>query len=126
MDPVELVNKYGFPIVMAVGMGFIIKYVWEWATKEVKPVISDANTVLIALIDRIRMLDNDLIRLNQKVNTVLHLRGKMIESDRVMETALVEAQANKKFHDAMDEADKINTKPKIDPSDKKEAAGGSS
>jgi hypothetical protein len=83
MDVVMLVNKYGFPIVMAVGMGFIIKYVWEWATKEVKPVINDANTVLIALIDRIRMLDNDLIRLNQKVNTVLHLRGKMIESDRV-------------------------------------------
>lgn len=83
MDVVMLVNKYGFPIVMAVGMGFIIKYVWEWATKEVKPVISDANTVLIALIDRIRMLDNDLIRLNQKVNTVLHLRGKTIEHERV-------------------------------------------
>ena len=124
MDVVELVNKYGFPIVMAVGMGFIIKYVWEWATKEVKPVISEANTVLIALIDRIRMLDNDLIRLNQKVNTVLTIRGKMIESDRVMETALVEAQANKKFHDAMDEADSIAKK--VDPSDKKEAAGGSS
>jgi hypothetical protein len=131
MDVVELVNKYGFPIVMAVGMGYIIKYVWEWCTKEVKPVISDANTVLIALIDRIRMLDNDLIRLNQKVNTVLTIRGKMIESDRVMETALVEAQANKKFHDAIDEADKVSgkvtapTKP-VDPSDKKEAAGGSS
>jgi hypothetical protein len=68
---------------MAVGMGFIIKYVWTWATTEVKPVISDANTVLIALIDRIRMLDNDLIRLNQKVNTVLHLRGKTIEYERV-------------------------------------------
>ena len=43
MDVVELVNKYGFPIVMAVGMGFIIKYVWEWATKEFKPVIGEAN-----------------------------------------------------------------------------------
>ena len=125
---VDLVNKYGFPIVMAVGMGYIIKYVWEWSTKEVKPVISEANTVLIALIDRIRMLDNDLIRLNQKVNTVLHLRGKMIESDRVMETQKVEAQANAKFHDAMDEADSINAKSKnkIDPSDDKEAKGGSS
>ena len=123
-DIAELVNKYGFPIVMAVGMGFIIKYVWEWATKEVKPVISEANTVLIALIDRIRMLDNDLIRLNQKVNTVLHLRGKMIESDRVMETQKVEAQANAKFHEAMDEAD--NIAKKVDPTDKKEAAGGSS
>ena len=54
-DISEIVNKYGFPIVMAVGMGLIIHMVWEWCTKEVKPVISDANTVLIALIDRIRM-----------------------------------------------------------------------
>ena len=116
----ELVNKYGFPIVMAVGMGYIIKYVWEWSTKEVKPVISEANTVLIALIDRIRMLDNDLIRLNQKVNTVLHLRGKMIESDRVMETVKVEAQANKKFHDAMEEADSIANKEEKKDDKKKE------
>ena len=94
MDVVDLVNKYGFPIVMAVGMGFIIKYVWEWATKEVKPVISDANTVLIALIDRIRMLDNDLIRLNKKVNTVLHLRGKSIEHERVE----AEKEINEKIH----------------------------
>lgn len=91
MDVVELINKYGFPIVMAVGMGFIIKFVWTWCTEEVKPVISDANTVLIALIDRIRMLDNDLIRLNQKVNTVLHLRGKTIEYERV--------EAEKKIND---------------------------
>ena len=83
MNVIELINKYGFPVVMAVGLGFIIKYVWEWVTKEVKPVINDANNVLIALIDRIRMLDNDLIRLNQKVNTVLHLRGKTIEHERV-------------------------------------------
>ena len=100
-DIAELVNKYGFPIIMAVGMGYIIHYVWTWATTEVKPVISDANTVLIALIDRIRMLDNDLIRLNQKVNTVLHLRGKSIEHERVA----AEKQINK-------------------TSDDKEAAGG--
>ena len=107
MDVVELVNKYGFPIVMAVGMGFIIKYVWEWATKEVKPVISDANTVLIALIDRIRMLDNDLIRLNQKVNTVLHLRGKTIEYERV--------QAEEKIN-----------RVHVDDEDSKSAASGES
>jgi hypothetical protein len=110
MDVVELINKYGFPIVMAVGLGYIIKYVWEWATKEVKPVISEANTTLVALIDRIRMLDNDLIRLNQKVNTVLHLRGKIIESDRVMEAVKVEREASQRF----DEAAKLDdNKPKF-------------
>jgi hypothetical protein len=58
----------------------------------------DANTVLIALIDRIRMLDNDLIRLNQKVNTVLHLRGKTIEHERVE----AEADINQKTVEAKD------------------------
>ena len=91
----EIISKYGFPIVMAVGMGFIIKYVFLWATTEVKPVINDANTVLIALIDRIRMLDNDLIRLNQKVNTVLHLRGNSIETERV--------EADKKINKSSDD-----------------------
>ena len=47
------------------------------------------------------MLDNDLIRLNQKVNTVLHLRGKMIESERVMEAVKVEAEAKAKFEKAI-------------------------
>jgi len=94
-DIADLVNKYGFPIIMAVGMGYIIHYVWEWCTKEVKPVLSDANTVLIALIDRIRMLDNDLLRLNQKVNTVLHLRGKTIERERVA----AEIEINKSDND---------------------------
>ena len=81
----ELINKYGFPIVAAGGMGYMIYYVWTWATKEIKPVLSEANTVLIALIDRIRMLDNDLIRLNQKVNIVLQLRK--IEHDEVTKQA---------------------------------------
>jgi hypothetical protein len=98
-DIADLISKYGFPIVAAVGLGAIIKYVWVWATKEIKPVISDANVVLIALIDRIRMLDNDLIRLNQKVNTVLHLRGKTIEHERVE----AEDKINQKIAEVKDE-----------------------
>ena len=79
----KLIGEYGFPIVAAFGMGYFVYYVWKWATTEVKPELSQANTTLVALIDRIRMLDNDLIRLNQKVDTVLHLRGKTIEHERV-------------------------------------------
>lgn len=103
MDIVTLINKYGFPIVAAGGMGYMIFYVWTWATKEIKPILSDANTVLIALIDRIRMLDNDLIRLQQKVNTVLHLRGKIIEGERVLEQQKVEREADEKFREALKE-----------------------
>ena len=70
------VKQYGFPIVAAAGLGYFVYYVWQWVTTEIKPVTGDANKVLIDLIDRIRMLDNDLIRLNQKVNVILSLREK--------------------------------------------------
>lgn len=79
---INFINQYGFPIVAAIGAMWMIYYVWCWATKDVKPILSDANTVLVALIDRVRMLDNDLIRLQQKVNVVLQLRGEVIEKER--------------------------------------------
>jgi hypothetical protein len=125
MDVVELINKYGFPIVMAVGLGYIIKYVWEWSTKEVKPVLSEANGVLIALIDRIRMLDNDLIRLNQKVNTVLHLRGKTIEYERVEAEKAINA-IKKTEEPQTEETIRVwpDAKKKLDPDDVKTASAG--
>lgn len=84
MDLTELINKYGFPIIAAAGMGYFVYYVWQWVTTEIKPVVSEANTVLIALIDRIRMLDNDLIRLNQKVNVILSLEKNKEEHDAII------------------------------------------
>ena len=77
-----IIGQYGFPIVAAVGMGYFIYYVWKWVTTEVKPVLGDANGTLIGLIDRIRMLDNDLIRLNQKLTIVLQLREEELQELR--------------------------------------------
>ena len=94
MDIVELVNKYGFPIVAAGGMGYFIYYVWTWVTKEIKPVLSEASGVLIALIDRVRMLDNDLIRLNQKINIVLMMR-EIKEDEKNQEKLNKEIDSNK-------------------------------
>lgn len=77
MDPqqiVDIVNKYGFPIVAAVGMGYFIYFIYSYVTTVLVPLIKEINVILIALIDRIRMLDNDLIRLQQKVNVVLQIK----------------------------------------------------
>ena len=43
----DAINKYGFPIIAATGIGYMIYYVWTWATTEVKPVLSEANTCLL-------------------------------------------------------------------------------
>ena len=71
---IQAINQYGFPIIAAMGLGYFVYYVWKWVTQEIKPVLSEANTTLIALIDRIRMLDNDMIRLTQKINMVLEFK----------------------------------------------------
>lgn len=73
----EAINKFGFPIVAALGLGYFVYYVWTWATQKVDPVVNDANMTLIALIDRIRMLDNDLIRLNQKLSMILEFQQRL-------------------------------------------------
>ena len=74
MDIVDLINQYGVPTVVAVGMGYFIFYIWKYVTKEILPTLSDAQGTLISLIDRVRMLDNDMIRLDQKINTILNMR----------------------------------------------------
>jgi hypothetical protein len=77
MDPqliAELVKQYGFPIVAAVGMGYFVWFIYKFVTDKLMPLIGETNGILIALIDRVRMLDNDLIRLNQKVSVVLQIK----------------------------------------------------
>lgn len=82
-DVAALISKYGFPIIAAIGLGYGVYYVWNWVTKEINPVISITRTTLIGLVDRIRMLDNDLIRLNEKVEVVLQFKkeSKILTSD---------------------------------------------
>jgi len=71
---IDAINQYGFPIVAAMGLGYFVYYVWRWVTTEIKPVLGQASSTLVALIDRIRMLDNDMIRLTQKIQMVLELK----------------------------------------------------
>ena len=68
-----LIKQYGFPIVSSVGMGYFVYFIYKFVTDKLMPLIGETNVILIALIDRIRMLDNDLIRLQQKVSVVLQL-----------------------------------------------------
>ena len=77
MDPsiiAELVKQYGFPIVASGGMGYFVWFIYKFVTDKLMPLIGETNVILIALIDRVRMLDNDLIRLNQKVSVVLQIK----------------------------------------------------
>ena len=74
MDIVELVNQYGLPIVVAGGAGYFIFFIWKYVTTQIKPKLGKAFGVLVELIDRVRMLDNYLIRLEQKLSVFVEMR----------------------------------------------------
>lgn len=71
MEIADMIGQYGFPIIAAFGLGYFIYYIWKWVTEQVDPVIGESHMTLIGLIDRIRMLDNDLIRLKTKLDMIL-------------------------------------------------------
>ena len=93
---VQAINQYGFPIIAAMGLGYFVYYVWKWVTTEIQPKIGEASSTLIKLVDRIRMLDNDMIRLNTKLSMVLEYKEE------------IEAQSGKKIDDELDDILKKN------------------
>ena len=88
---VEMLNQYGFATVAAIAMGWFIYFIYNYVTGQIIEKLDKAQMTTIALIDRIRMLDNDLIRLRSKLNTVLEMReneqkdNKRRKPDRVPE-----------------------------------------
>jgi len=74
VDIVTMVNQYGLPIVVAGGMGYFIFFIWKYVTTQIKPKLGATFGVLVELIDRVRMLDNDLIRLEQKLSVFVEMR----------------------------------------------------
>jgi hypothetical protein len=77
IDLVQVIKDFGFPIVAAVGMGYFIYFIWQWVTETIDPVIGETMGTLIKLVDRVRMLDNDMIRMNTKLAMVLERRSEV-------------------------------------------------
>tara|TARA_R110002020_G_scaffold29953_2_gene94507 strand:+ start:765 stop:1007 length:243 start_codon:yes stop_codon:yes gene_type:complete len=79
---IEAVQQFGFPVVAMVGLGYFVYYVWNTMTNVIGPAVKQMHLTLIKLIDQVRMLDNDMIRLQQKVNTVLQMKENEKKKDR--------------------------------------------
>ena len=73
---VKVIAEFGFPVAMALGMGYFIYYVWKYVTEKLEPIIDDQHMTLIKLIDQVRMLDQDQIRLKQKLETALEFKER--------------------------------------------------
>ncbi len=74
MDVVQLVADFGFPVVMVIGLGYFVYFVWQTITNVIDPAVQDMKATIIRLTDQLRLLDQDMIRLQEKVNIVIELR----------------------------------------------------
>tara|TARA_R110000823_G_C15527608_1_gene456410 strand:- start:79 stop:339 length:261 start_codon:yes stop_codon:yes gene_type:complete len=74
MDLVKIVSEFGFPVVMVMGLGYFVYFVWQTITTKIDPAVQEMKTTIIRLTDQLRLLDQDMIRLQIKINTVLKLK----------------------------------------------------
>jgi len=74
VDIISIVSEFGFPVVMVVGLGYFVYFVWQTITNKIDPAVQEMKVTIIRLTDQLRLLDQDMIRLQQKVNTVLELK----------------------------------------------------
>ena len=73
-DIAEMIQQFGFPIVAMLGLGYFVYFVWNTITEKIDPATEDMKVTIIKLIDQIRMMDNDMIRLQKKLDTVLQMK----------------------------------------------------
>ena len=74
MPLLEILNEYGFATMAAIAMGWFIWFIYTFITQEVTKKLGEASTALISLIDKIRRLDNDIIRLRAKLDAVIQMK----------------------------------------------------
>jgi hypothetical protein len=97
MELGQLISDFGFPVVMTVGLGYFIYFIWNFIGEHIDPALEDMHFALIRVIDKTRMLDQDMIRLQQKVNVVLEYKAtqKILEEAKQKE-ALAKIEGKKK------------------------------
>ena len=82
---------------MAVGLGYFIYFIWKFIGEHIDPALEEMHFALIRVIDKTRMLDQDMIRLQQKVNVVLEYRARQeVLKDAEAQAALEELEKEKK------------------------------
>ena len=111
VDLATTIKDLGFPIVAALGMGYFIYFIWKWVTETIDPIIGETMGTLIKLVDRIRMLDNDMIRMNMKLSMVLehkHLIDNNLNKEQQDELDMLisKYQSRNQVFDSTDSAPK--------------------
>ena len=76
----DLLETVGIPAAFAVGAGWMVWKLFQHLIADVHKKLDVQHSMIVALIDRVRQMDNDMIRIDSMCRTVL---GVQVDVDRI-------------------------------------------
>ena len=73
-DLLSVVETIGIPAAVAVGMGYLVWTLFKNLIADIHKKLDTQQGMIVALIDRIRQMDNDMIRIDTTLCVILGLR----------------------------------------------------
>ena len=95
-DWIGVVETIGIPAVVAVGMGYLVWTLFKNLIADIHKKLDTQHGMIVALIDRIRQMDNDMIRIDTLVRTAMALPpalDRIARSDGKKDTRRAEKRA---------------------------------
>ena len=79
---VQLINEVGFPIAAAIGLGEKVSAQIAQIEERLGQKLDSQHGILVALIDRVRSVDNEIIRQDTLLKTILGV-PQLMNTDRI-------------------------------------------
>jgi|TARA_Y100000310_G_C20409761_1_gene681366 hypothetical protein len=71
---IEAIETIGIPAVAAGGLGYLVWILFKSLISDIHQKLDAQHAMIVALIDRVRQLDNDLIRIDAMCRSVLGVK----------------------------------------------------
>jgi hypothetical protein len=73
VDYIKVIETVGIPAAGAMGLGYLLWVLFKYFMNEINKKLDTQHGMIVALIDRIRQMDNDMIRIDAMVRAAMGL-----------------------------------------------------
>lgn len=74
LDYIGIIETVGIPMVGAIGMGYLVWLVVKFLMADIHKKLDTQHQMIVALIDRIRQMDNDMIRIDAMCRAAMGIK----------------------------------------------------
>ena len=74
LDYIGIIETIGIPMVGAIGMGYLVWLVVKFLMADIHKKLDTQHQMIVALIDRIRQMDNDMIRIDAMCRAAMGIK----------------------------------------------------